>query len=157
MNGDVNMGQEVFELFDFGRLQELVSLWKTMNQLGLIREDLENFVEEKRRMYAVKLALLDQKSKVAQEMDKLIERCPECGKKLFLYPVEEENGKGWKSRWFCENKMQRKKNCKGCEDDETDYTQGCGYERLDTRSMNEIKKEFQQKMNDVMVQFSKEK
>lgn len=150
------MGQEVFELFDFGRLQELVSLWKTMDRLELGRKDLEEFVETKRRITATKLALMDKKSKIAQELDKLVERCPECGKKLFLYPVEEENERGWKSRWFCENRMPIKK-CKNCKEDENDYTQGCGYERLDKRSFEEINLEFQQKMNELIERHSKEK
>lgn len=149
--------QQTFQLINFGRLQELVTILKIMDDRGLTRKDLEDFVAREKLKASINLAMRSPDRALRNELDKLRRKCPKCGKMLTLYPVTEKNKQGWQSRWFCESGMKNNKGCTGCEDDETDYTQGCGYEELDKRSVREINEIYGKKTNDIVMKHLEKK
>ena len=58
-----------------------------------------------------------------------------------IYPIEEENLGGYKSRFICE-----KNRCKGCKKDDADYKKQCLFELLSKESVLEIRHAIERKL-----------
>ena len=139
---------EYLDLIDPRKLREYISLTKMLADLGITQKQVIERDAYNIRQIKIERVIKHPSVELKAAVDKF-NKCPECGTLLSLYAIEEKNKKEWKSRWFCDANMLRKKGCKGCEDDDTDYTKGCGYERLDKRNIEEIHDEYQKIIHDL--------
>jgi hypothetical protein len=85
--------------------------------------------------------------KKSAQLKKILKKCPNCGSRLALFPVEQWNIDGNKSVWRCTSCI----GCKG-EDryDETDPNERCTYERFSQKSVEEHIEEFEKQVSKIM-------
>ena len=80
--------------FSFGRIQDFVTMHKTMRRHKLSIAHLEDYIKDKLG-----------KQREAVLLWKKMPGCPACGQKLSIRPIRVPKGpanrKGWKSLWFC--------------------------------------------------------
>jgi len=85
----------LLKAYGFGRLQELVGLKREIEGAGFTLEDVDTYVEAKRKALAMRQKISGLRQR----------RCPECGKIMMLMPVNtgpgDQTGDESKSVWMC--------------------------------------------------------
>jgi len=104
--------QDATKAWTIRTLQEVLTVWKTLQDKGLDFMDLENYLGQVRLERNVSLRKRQPKSK-----SRVFRTCPECGKIMSLVPIHGSRNtiEGYKSYWVCEP------GCGSC------GKPGCGY------------------------------
>ena len=93
-------------VFDFKRLQELVTLFKVLEREKLSLEDVKDYIKNFYEMRKIQRAKYDALAEARQKLwDKNARKCPNCEKPLMArrvgIPKGKANIKGYTCHWFC--------------------------------------------------------
>jgi hypothetical protein len=93
-------------VFDFGRLQELLTLFSVLEREELTLEDVREFIEAVKELQKAREATFNKFNKDRERLwNKGTRRCPTCAKPLMLRPINTPKGKanreGYTCHWFC--------------------------------------------------------
>lgn len=94
-------------VFDFKRLQELVTLFKVLEREELSLEDVKDYIKNFYEMRKIQRAKYDALAEARQKLwDKNAPRCSLCDKPLLArritVPEGKANVKGYTCLWFCQ-------------------------------------------------------
>lgn len=93
-------------VFDFGRLQELLTLFGVLEREELTLKDVRKFVEAVKELQKTREAAFNKFNKEREKLwNKGTRRCPDCMKPLALRSITTPKGKanreGYTCHWFC--------------------------------------------------------
>lgn len=94
-------------VFDFGRLQELLTLWKLLKREEITLEEVQEFVKLVIQMQKTREAEFKKRNlEMKRVWDMNTRRCPTCTKPLMARAIRASKGranvKGYTCHWYCE-------------------------------------------------------